>query len=95
MKTIVLNRDRYFSLDQDDTTGKYYLAIPVCNSLIDYMEYYEIPKELIESYPENIENVEKFVYQCRIGNMFHLSLYGKAPNRGWPMWPKGEDPHDK
>jgi hypothetical protein len=87
MQLIHLNRERYFSFDFDELSKKYYLCIPVSNSRIDYMEYYEVPKEFVDAYPENIEDVEKFVLKCRQGLMFHCSLHPRAPDRGEPIWP--------
>jgi hypothetical protein len=93
MKLIHLNQDRYFSFDMDENTGKFYLAIPLTKTFIDYLEYYEVPAEMVDKYPSNIKEVEDFVYQCRMGKMFHLSPIGR-PNlgsRGQPIWPKGDD----
>ena len=92
MKLIHLNRERYFAFEHDEITEKYYLVIPLSNSLTDYQEYYEVPQSLVDAYPHNIEEVETLVYKCRMGQMFHMSLYPKAPQRGVPFWPKGEEP---
>lgn len=86
-KTLYVNRERYFSFKIDEEIGAYYLSIPVNNHLIDYLEYYKIPKSLFDGYPDNSDEVEDFIYKCRKGMMFHLSLYAKAKDRGEPMWP--------
>lgn len=91
MKLIHLNEKRYFSFRQDEITGKYYLSIPVSNSLIDYMEYYEVPKNMVDFYPSNIQEVEELVKKCREGLMFHIALNERAPNRGEPWYPKDEN----
>ncbi|WP_039914678.1 hypothetical protein [Cellvibrio mixtus] len=91
MNLIHLNADRYFSFRQEEKTGKYYLSIPISNSQIDYMEYYEVPKSMVDSYPNNIQEVEDLVKRCREGLMFHISLNERAPDRGGPWYPKNEN----
>lgn len=88
MQLIHHNADRYFSFRQDEITGKYYLSIPVSNSRIDYMEYYEVPNVMVDSYPDNIQEVEDLVKKCREGLMFHIALHKRAPDRGEPWYPK-------
>ena len=87
LTTLITNPDRYFGFAKDDNNHKYYLMIPVSNKMIDYVEYYEVPEEMIENYPSNINEVESFAHSCRLGHKFHLSLHGKAPDRGSPLWP--------
>ena len=88
MKRIHLNEERYFSFRLDESSNKYYFAIPVSNSRIDYMEYYEVPKEFVDAYPGNIERVEELALKCRQGLMFHCALNPRAPDRGQPWYPK-------
>ena len=88
MKRIYLNEERYFSFELDESCNKYYLAIPVSNSRIDYMEYYEVSKALVDEYPANILEVEELVSKCRKGLMFHCALDPMAPDRGQPWYPK-------
>lgn len=47
MSIIKLFKEERFSIEEDQDTGKYYLAFPVFNGYFDDLEFYEIlPDEL-------------------------------------------------
>jgi hypothetical protein len=60
-----VDKIRRFSIGRETVSGRYYLAIPVSNRLVDYEEHYEIRAELHDGYPANSALVETFADECR------------------------------
>lgn len=58
-------RDERFSVGVDETTGKFYLSIPVSNPLVDYEEYYEIDQAQYDACPTNMEELREIAAKCR------------------------------
>ncbi|PCJ30466.1 MAG: hypothetical protein COA90_09175 [Gammaproteobacteria bacterium] len=78
-KDTFLNKEMRYSLGQELESKKFYVSIPVSNSLVDYEEYYEVNKVFHDSYPSNIDEVEIFVQSCR--NQLQDSLLIVKPGR--------------
>ena len=74
--------EQRFSIGRELESGRYYLSIPVSNRLCDYEEYYEIPKEGHDAYPDNLSNLVKFAQQCRARRNDHLLLLLPGLDRG-------------
>ena len=64
-RDIHIEKEHRFSIGIDQETGKYYLSIPVANQMVDYEEYYFIDKQLVESFPSNLEEILVLVSKCR------------------------------
>jgi hypothetical protein len=47
-KDVVVCRSERFSIGIEESSGRFYLSIPVSNGLVDYEEYYEIDREAFE-----------------------------------------------
>ena len=62
---VIVYKDRRFSVGIEEESGKYYLSVPVSNSLVDYEEYYEITKDEFDQYKENVDAATEFAEQCR------------------------------
>ncbi len=60
-KDIIISKKERFSIGLEEDSGKFYISIPVSNSLVDYEEYYKIDKSIYENYPDNIEKIKKLV----------------------------------
>jgi hypothetical protein len=60
-----IDKIRRFSIGREEESGRYYLAIPVSNRMVDYEERYEIGAELHDGYPANAVLVEEFADRCR------------------------------
>lgn len=60
-----INKDHRFSLGKELESGKYYLSIPVSNQMVDYEEYYEIPKDIITQYPSNLNTILEIIDKCK------------------------------
>ncbi len=84
MKTILLTTEHSFSFEIDEETDKYYLAIPLSNRWMDYMELYEVPKNMVENYPLNIKELESIVLRCQLSHQAHSTPYKRAQNRDHP-----------
>jgi hypothetical protein len=54
-----------FSIGIEEQMGKYYLSIPVANSLVDYEEYYEIDKDEFDRISVDAASAAELVLQCR------------------------------
>lgn len=57
-KDIYTNIEYRYSLGATED-GVFFISIPVSNSKVDYEEYYEIDKSMVDQYPENIDAVKK------------------------------------
>ncbi|WP_315972420.1 hypothetical protein [Pseudomonas lini] len=82
LKNIFTSKTEYFSIGHEETTGKFYLSIPVSNRLIDYEEYYEIPKACFDRYLKKPDSALEFVEQCRNQQMDHLLMIKPGSDRG-------------
>lgn len=81
-KDTLTNKTDYFSIGQEITSGKFYLSVPVSNRLVDYEEYYEIPKACFDRYLEKPDSALEFVEQCRNQQMDHLLMIKPGSDRG-------------
>ena len=78
------SKELRFSVGQEIESGRYYLSIPVSNRLVDYEEYYEIPKELHDAFLTNIEPLVKFAAQCRARQCDEWLMLKPGSDRGVP-----------
>lgn len=58
-------RDERFAVGIEESTGKYYISIPVANPYVDYEEYYEIDYAQYHACPGNIDELKRIVERCR------------------------------
>lgn len=82
---IAISRENRFSIGIEEETGMHYLSIPVSNQYVDYEEYYELTKELFNSFKENMGSALKFVEQCRDRKKDELLIQKPGKNRGVPL----------
>jgi len=81
---ILINKDNYFSIGLEETSGKYYLSIPVSNEFVDYEEYYWIDKKSFELYKDDISSAFSFVQECREHLNDKLLIIKPGSSRGVP-----------
>ena len=62
---IYVSRELLFSIGRDETTGGYYLSIPVSNRLTDYEEYYRISEQQFTAFEADLTAAQSFAQQCR------------------------------
>jgi hypothetical protein len=60
----VFRKDR-FSIGQETGSGRYYLAFPVSNGLVEYEEYYELSKEEFERFSRGLAEMRKLAQDCK------------------------------
>jgi len=87
MKFIDINfsRENRFSIGVEEEAGKFFLSIPVRNQRVDYEEYYEISKEMFESFKVDMNSALPFVQQCRNRELDHLLIQKPGKDRGVSM----------
>jgi hypothetical protein len=64
-KDVVVCREARFSIGVEETSGRFYVAIPVSNGLVDYEEYYEIDAAAFARYRDDPKAALGFVERCR------------------------------
>lgn len=64
-KDLFANKESRYSLGIEEGASKYYLSIPVCNSFVDYEEYYEISQADFKLFQLNTEQGAFFADECR------------------------------
>jgi hypothetical protein len=84
-KDVVVCREERFSIGVEESSGRYYLAIPVSNSLVDYEEYYEIDREAFVRYQANPKTALGFVERCRNRDADKHLIYQPSKKRGSPL----------
>ncbi|MEJ2046388.1 MAG: hypothetical protein P8X89_24300 [Reinekea sp.] len=84
-KDIAISRENRFSIGIEETSGKYYLSIPVSNQYVDYEEYYEISKEVFDSFKADMNSALNFVQQCIERKKDELLIQKPGRLRGVPM----------
>jgi len=81
---IHINKENRFSLGVETYSGKYFLSIPLSNKMVDYEEYYEIDKILVENYPDSINEIIKLLKRCRSRQYDDFLFYKPGSDRGIP-----------
>lgn len=76
------NKDERFSIGIEESSGKFYISIPVSNGMVDYEEYFEIDKNTFESYIENPGLALPFVILCRNREVDNLLIIQPGRDRG-------------
>lgn len=82
---LLIDKENKFSVGVEETTGKYYVSIPVANNYVDYEEYYEISKEEFESYRFHLRPAIEFVKQCRARQVDARLIVQPGTIRGNPV----------
>ena len=62
---VVICRKERFSVGVEESSGRFYVAIPASNSLVDYEEYYEIDQDAFARYKADPKAALGFVRRCR------------------------------
>lgn len=82
---IAISRENRFSIGVEEISGKYYLSIPVSNQYVDYEEYYELSKDMFESFKADMDSALNFVQQCRERKKDNLLIQKSGKYRGVPL----------
>lgn len=60
-----VSREHRYSLGLEADSSRHYLAIPVSNQLVDYMEYYRLTDEEYKSFGDDASRAIEFAESCR------------------------------
>lgn len=82
---VLVCREERFSLGIEETSGRYYLSIPVSNGLVDYEEYYELDRLAFERYRNDPQAALPFVERCRRREEDERLIQKPGRNRGTPV----------
>ncbi len=77
-----ITRELLFAIGQEVESGRYYLSIPVSNRLVDYEEYYEIPKALHDACPTNMGALAQLAAKCRAHQYDEWLILKPGSDRG-------------
>lgn len=80
-----LSREHRFWLGRDDASGRNYVAIPVTNGLVDYIEYYGIAPVTYERFLADPSLAVPFAEECRARLHDDLLIQKPGRNRGIPI----------
>jgi hypothetical protein len=84
-KDVVVCREARFSVGIEETSGRFYVSIPVSNGLVDYEEYYEIDAEHFARYRDDPGSARDFVARCRERLEDQRLIYQPGAKRGSPI----------
>ncbi len=82
---VVIDQQNKFAIGIEETSGRFYLSIPVSNHFVDYEEYYEISEEVFEKYKSDMKEAISFVKKCRERKCDALLMQKPGSNRGVPI----------
>jgi hypothetical protein len=84
-KDVIICREERFSVGVEESSGKFYVAIPVSNSLVDYEEYYQIDQDAFARYTADPKAALSFVRRCRNREADEHLILNPGKKRGIPL----------
>ena len=84
MSCVFVDRERRFSLDVDEETGRTFVSIPVRNQTVEYDEWYEVDAQTFSAYRADPALAHDFVDRCKRRELDHLLLLRPGADRGLP-----------
>ena len=84
-RDIVICREERFSVGVEESSGKFYVAIPVSSGLVDYEEYYEIDRDAFARYVADPKAALDFVGRCRSRDADEHLILQPGKKRGNPL----------
>ena len=82
---LFFSKEKYFSVGIEESTGDYYVSIPVSNQKVDYEEYYRIEKSLYEKYQDDLGALEFVAEECRKHLRDNDLIIQPGSDRGSPI----------
>ncbi|MGV6988187.1 hypothetical protein ACWA5Z_04185 [Testudinibacter sp. P80/BLE/0925] len=83
-KDIYVNKDNFFSIGIDTLDNRYYISIPLTIGIADYEEHYIINDDMFSNYPNNLDEVIRFVDDCKNRKNDQYLIDDVWVNRGVP-----------
>lgn len=81
-RDVFVSKDQRFSVGVEEPSGRYYLSIPLSNSMVDYEAYYQLTPELFSAYSADPALAFPFVERCRRRECDDLLLMQPGRDRG-------------
>jgi hypothetical protein len=79
-----VSREQRYSLGTETESGLHYLAVPVSNQMIDYMEYYKLSDEEYEALRGDSDLARDFADSCRRHERDERLFMQPGTDRGVP-----------
>lgn len=84
-KDVQIHQELRYSLGVEAESGRFYLSIPVSNSMVDYEEYYEITADEFERFKHNKNIASEFARRCRNRHEDARLMQKPGRDRGVPV----------
>lgn len=82
MTTLFVDPVRRFSLEEDDETGRTFLAIPVRNASVEYTEWYAVERAVFETFRSDPTLAHELAAKAKRREVDHLLLLRPGVDRG-------------
>ena len=79
-----VSRENRYSLGVEADSGRHYMAIPVSNQMVDYMEYYKLSDEEYEAFSNDGSLALDFADSCRRREQDDRLFMQPGTDRGVP-----------
>ncbi len=79
---VAMDQVERYAIGIEQNSGRYYLAIPATNGMVDYSEYFEIGADMFERYRADLASALPFVRRCRGRQEDPRLLYQPSIRRG-------------
>ncbi len=84
IKSVYVDAVKRFSLDVDEASGRTFVSIPVSNSMVDYVEWYEVDRETFGRFEADPALAHDLVEKAKRREVDHLLLLPPGTDRGDP-----------
>ncbi len=81
-RDVVVDRRERFAVGVEETSGRFYVSIPVDNGLVEYDEYYEIEADVFARYRTDLKAALAFVERCRRREEDRRLIFQPGTRRG-------------
>jgi len=81
-RDVIVDREERFTVGVEETSGRFYVSIPVSNGLVEYEEYYEIDADAFAHYSKAPKAALDFVERCRKHEEDRRLIYQPGTKRG-------------
>jgi hypothetical protein len=80
-----VSREHRYALGVEAESDHHFVAIPVSNQVVDYIESYRISADEYLSFLENSNHAREFVESCRRREQDHRLFLPPGRDRGTPV----------
>lgn len=82
MRAVFVDRQRRFSLDVDEESGRTFVSIPVVNTKVEYCEWYEVEPDVFAAFCRDPALAHDLVAKAKRRELDHLLLLPPGTERG-------------